>query len=122
MKLRRAVLGFFSGFFCAAGLAACLKAPDTADIPQSDLIADLSIKLSSGQYVDCGATFYKKSDPFTPVMLESDAVVTCNGIAMPYSGALFYYVGFVNQPGTSYQIKVVRPSHNTTMASGISTF
>lgn len=104
-----------------AGAVGCMKAPENTDVQQSDLSVSYSITLYDGRYVDCAATFYKKSAPSLPVPLEPDAVVTCNGIAMPSNGP-GYYVGIVNRPGTSYQIRVLRPSHNATMVSPVTSF
>lgn len=92
---------------------ACVKEKKTSEYKTSELIVTYDRMVSSGSVV-CGVWFAHESAPSTPVFLESDALITCNGNLMSVSGA--GYAGTTTySPGVDVAISIIRAVDGTNL-------
>src|SRR6185369_5336447 len=90
----------------ALSCVACVKEKKTDKYKTSELIPHYQRMVSGGSII-CGVWFALESDPNTPVLLENEALLTCNGTIMPVSGS--GYVGtIIYRPGLEVAISLIR--------------
>lgn len=99
-----------------AATLSCVKEKKTAEYKTSDLVPHFSRTVVGG-VVDCGAWFSLESDTSNfPVMLESDALVICNGTIMTRSVGGTYYQGSTPYtPGVQVRISLIRQIDGTNL-------
>ena len=93
---------------------ACVKEKKTEQPKTSELTPHFTRTVSGGSVI-CDAWFSKESDSSnTPVALEDEAIMTCNGNLMIWSGTLF--TGLTNYSfGVSVAISLMRQIDGTTL-------
>lgn len=98
----------------AVAACGCMK-PKEEGLRAQDLDVNLAVKRHNEYYVVCEATFADLASPGTPIVLEDDAVLTCNGAPM-VKDPVGYYLFVDYRPGLKVTLSVFRPINGSSYA------
>jgi hypothetical protein len=98
---------YFSFFMMAMTVLGCET--EKVGLATQDLGKTATVTQINGTTASCQVTFYKKSTPATPLKLEDDAAVACNGYMATFNNGV-YTTWFPNTSLASVLLTVVRPT------------
>lgn len=99
-------------------LSGCMK-PKEEGLRAEELGVNLVVKRHNEYYIVCEASFADLENPTSPVLLEDDAILSCNGVPM-VKDSVGYYLFVEYQAGLKVTLSVFRPvngsSYSTTQS------
>lgn len=104
------------GLALALALAACAPSKEngTEVLPSSRLHRTVYSARTSSVYAYCYVEFSPLDGAWSPLLLETDTLVACNGVRAQISGT-GYYANFEHQNAASVRVTVVRPQTGATV-------